>query len=263
MKWIARGTRPGIGLGLRTIAILLSAVAGAVDAIGFLLLFHMFVAHMSGNSAALGAYLGRGEWSMAFNHLFPIPLFVLGIVAGTVLNGILANHEVRSPFACVAAIEVLLLVLFMLFGFEVYSGGVLRIDSAGAFYSLAALLVTAMGLQNATLQKVSHADLHTTYVTGTLNNLAHQSLRYVQWLVAQAGSERDKGLLWLVRSSKNEPACQGMILSGGLWVLYIVGAVLGSLAKQRWGPGALLLPILVLGTVVLVDFVRPMEPTSK
>jgi uncharacterized membrane protein YoaK (UPF0700 family) len=263
MKWIARPARPDTSLSLRTIAILLSAVAGAVDAIGFLLLFHMFVAHMSGNSAALGAYLGRGEWSMAFNHLFPIPLFVLGIVAGTVLNEILANHEVRSPFACVAAIEVLLLVLFMLFGFEVYSGGVLRIDSPGAFYSLAALLVTAMGLQNATLQRVGHTDLHTTYVTGTLNNLAQQSLRYAQWLVLQGWRKRDEGFLSLVRLSKSEPSCQGMMLSGGLWLLYVVGGVLGSLAKQWWGPGALLLPILVLGAVVLVDFVRPMESTGE
>lgn len=250
-------------LGLRPIAMLLSMVAGAVDAIGFLLLFRMFVAHMSGNTAALGAYLGEGEWIMAFNHLFPIPLFLAGIVTGTVLNEILARREVRARFACVAAVEVLLLVLFMLFGFNVYSDGALRPESALAFYSLAALLVLAMGLQNATLRGVSRSDVHTTYVTGTLNNLALQSLRYVQWVRMQ-GLEQSKGnLCALLRLSWKDPSCRDMLGSAGSWSLYVVGAVVGSIAKQQWGPGALVLPIGVLGTVLFIDVMRPMELLEK
>lgn len=232
-------------------------VAGAVDAIGFLLLFHMFVAHMSGNSAALGAYLGQGEWSMAFNHFFPIPLFLAGIVTGTVLNEALAGRKVRSPFACVAAVEVLLLVLFMWFGLELYADGMLRAWSTGQFYALAALLVTAMGLQNATLQQVGHADLHTTYVTGTLNNLARQSVRYLQWLGKEIGSKGTGALLPLLRASSDEPAYRGMILSGGMWLFYVLGAAGGSIAKHWWGPGALVLPVSALAIVLVIDLLHP------
>lgn len=245
-------------LSLHPVAILLSTVGGAVDAIGFLLLFHMFVAHMSGNSAAFGAYLGQGEWAMAFNHLFPIPLFVLGIVAGTVLNEILANGGVRSPFACVAGLEAFLLILFMVLSSAVYSGDALYTDSGFVFYSSAALLVLAMGLQNATLQRAGGADLHTTYVTGTLNALARELVRYVQWLRAQ-DRHASGGFLLLLQSSRGEPSYHGMILSGSMWMFYVVGASVGSLAKHLWDLGALVLPLLVLAAVVLVDLVRPIE----
>ncbi|MGE3809415.1 MAG: DUF1275 family protein, partial [Gemmataceae bacterium] len=38
--------------------LLLTWSAGIVDGVGFLILFHMFTAHMSGNSIAMGVYAG-------------------------------------------------------------------------------------------------------------------------------------------------------------------------------------------------------------
>src|ERR1700692_803351 len=48
-----------------SLACALSALAGYVDAIGFLHLGGLFVAFMSGNSTRMGVSLGEGPWSRA------------------------------------------------------------------------------------------------------------------------------------------------------------------------------------------------------
>jgi uncharacterized protein DUF1275 len=58
-----------------TEAFFLSGVGGCIDAIGVLTLGGLFVSHMSGNSAALGAAFGHGDWRTGSPHLFAVPLF--------------------------------------------------------------------------------------------------------------------------------------------------------------------------------------------
>jgi uncharacterized membrane protein YoaK (UPF0700 family) len=43
----------------------LAGVGGFVDAVGFLTLAGLFVAHMSGNTIRLGVFVGEGDWSLA------------------------------------------------------------------------------------------------------------------------------------------------------------------------------------------------------
>jgi uncharacterized membrane protein YoaK (UPF0700 family) len=81
------------------LAVLLAWVAGFVDAVGYLSLSHLFLAHMSGNSAAMGAYFGQGRWGAAFHRAFPIPMFVLGVAAGAALNEAASRRGVRSLFS--------------------------------------------------------------------------------------------------------------------------------------------------------------------
>ncbi len=54
-------------------AVLLAWVAGFVDSLGYLALAKVFTAHMSGNSAAVGAELGAGNWHEAMVKGLAIP----------------------------------------------------------------------------------------------------------------------------------------------------------------------------------------------
>lgn len=55
----------------------------------------------------------------------------------------------------------------------------------------------------------------------------------------------------------------GMVLYGLIWVSFVVGGVAGAFLDYRYGPIALLLPILGLAVLISVDFVRPvMRPVS-
>jgi uncharacterized membrane protein YoaK (UPF0700 family) len=86
------------------VAFLLAWTAGAVDAIGYLVLYHEFTAHMSGNTVAMGAQLGEGNFGEAAHRLIPIPLLVLGIALGATLIEIAIRRDVRRTFSLMIAL---------------------------------------------------------------------------------------------------------------------------------------------------------------
>lgn len=68
------------------LAMSLSALAGYIDALGFLSLGGLFVSFMSGNTTRLAAGVAEGVLNGAWLHaalaVLIIVLFVLGVVAG-------------------------------------------------------------------------------------------------------------------------------------------------------------------------------------
>ena len=59
--------------------------AGFVDAVGYLVLFRIYSANMSGNSVALSIAVGRGDWMQAFVYASPILAFFPGLVLGAIM----------------------------------------------------------------------------------------------------------------------------------------------------------------------------------
>src|SRR5260370_1327671 len=89
------------------LACALSALAGYVDAIGFLHLGGLFVAFMSGNSTRMGVSLAEGQWLHAAKSLGLIALFVTGAAVGTL--SALAFHWINFAaiwFAAAAALAL-------------------------------------------------------------------------------------------------------------------------------------------------------------
>jgi uncharacterized membrane protein YoaK (UPF0700 family) len=134
------------------LACALSALAGYVDAIGFLHLGGLFVSFMSGNSTRMGVSLAEGQWSAAAESLGLIALFVVGAAGGSLI--VLGRGANRQPWVLLA--EALLLAAA-------------AICYALGFPSAAvAAMVLAMGLENAVFQIHGGAGLGLTYVTGAL-----------------------------------------------------------------------------------------------
>jgi uncharacterized membrane protein YoaK (UPF0700 family) len=238
-------------------AILLAWVAGFVDAVGYLTLFKLFTAHMSGNSAALGAYLGQGHWSEAFHRAFPIPLFVLGVALGAGLTEIAVHRGVRSPFSIALGIEAMLLLLFMLLGNRELRAGTLRRDMGWVLYPLASLPSLAMGLQNATLRRVGSEHVRTTYITGMLTDMAESGVKYLFWLGAEARGRGMAGFVGALRRSSRQTSWFETLLSGGIWSAFIAGAALGGFMLGMWQLWSLSLPLVGLAVVIAQDLIRP------
>ena len=234
--------------------LLLAWVGGFVDAVGFLTLFHLFTAHMSGNSVWFGAAIGIGNWRLGLHHLFPIPLFVIGVAIGAVIVEVARRRRLRAPFAPALLVEVALLAVFMLVGSAYVVDGSLRTAAVWAFYMLAALPALAMGLQNATLRQVAGQTLHTTYITGVLQSLAEDGVHYLFWLREQV---RGGGFRHALRASPAQPALRAAVASALVWLAYVTGAISGGFAKHGWELRALALPIAVLAVIIAVDLARP------
>jgi uncharacterized membrane protein YoaK (UPF0700 family) len=235
---------------------LLAWVGGFVDAVGFLALFHLFTAHMSGNSVWLGTYLGVGNWRLGLHHLFPIPLFVVGVAIGTAAVELARRRSMRAPFVPALLLEAVLLAAFMVCGSAFIVGDSVRTETVWGFYVLAALPALAMGVQNATLRRVAGQTLHTTYITGVLNGLAEESVHVLFWLREQTHAA---GLRAALRAMPARPDLRAAVASALLWLAYVVGAVSGGFAKHRWQLYALALPLGLLAVVTAIEITRPDE----
>ncbi|WMT78958.1 YoaK family protein [Bradyrhizobium sp. Ash2021] len=134
------------------LACALSALAGYVDAIGFLHLGGLFVSFMSGNSTRMGVSLAEGHWLNAAVALGLIALFVIGAAAGSLI--VLGRGAHRQPLVLLT--EALLLAGAAL----AYTFGLPNVAVA--------TIVLAMGLENAVFQIDGGAGLGLTYVTGAL-----------------------------------------------------------------------------------------------
>src|SRR4051812_23624234 len=156
----------------RWMAVLLDGVGGYVDAVGYLLLFQLFAANMSGNSILFGVALGQGQWQAALRQVLPIPLFVVGVALGAVIGLALAWRGVRRRVTVLLTLEIALLAVFALYGSRFLHDGTLRPDAAWQDILLTALITLPMGMQNVALRRAGGVSVRTTFVTGTLTSLA-------------------------------------------------------------------------------------------
>jgi uncharacterized membrane protein YoaK (UPF0700 family) len=153
---------------LGRLLLVLTLVAGVVDAVSFLGLGQVFVANMTGNVVFLGfAVAGRVGLSV-IGSISAIFAFLLGALLG----GRLAGRAPDLPFRLLkqaSLVQVPLLVVA-----TVLAATVDVAARAGAV-SLLVVLGVAMGLQNATARKIGLPDLTTTVLTLTVTGLAADS----------------------------------------------------------------------------------------
>jgi uncharacterized membrane protein YoaK (UPF0700 family) len=202
------------------LAVALIAVAGFVDAVGFLQLGNLFVSFMSGNSTQFAASLGQGQWTACLQAGAIIGLFVLGAFAGALVA--IAAGSKRLPV--VLLLEAGLLACALLFP----SGRL------GEFSLAAAPMALAMGFQNAAMNRIGERTVSLTYVTGTLVRFARE--------LAEAVTGRGERWAW----------------SADLlfWLAIVIGAVLGAKSFAWFGLRSLVVPlaaVILLGLGALVS----------
>ena len=138
---------------LLAFSVIMAALAGWVDAIGFVQFHGLFVSFMSGNSTQAAVAFVQRDFAQAIEFGRTIALFVMGVVVGELI-AVVGGNRVR------------LLVL----GCESVCLGLCALAARFQFGDiiLSSLLAFAMGLQNAVLHKVGDINVGLTYVTGTL-----------------------------------------------------------------------------------------------
>lgn len=137
-----------------------AALAGYVDAIGFLSLGGFFVSFMSGNTTRFAAGIaGMPEEAWVAGRL--IASFLLGVIVGSLIGRLFT--WLRQP--------MILVLVAMLIAVAAAAGAV----GAG---ELATLLVAgAMGAENTTFERDGEVSIGLTYMAGTLVKLGQRIAR--------------------------------------------------------------------------------------
>lgn len=196
----------------RRLAIAAAALAGYVDAAGFLSADRYFVSFMSGNTTRLGVDLIAAPRSAAVPALL-VAGFVLGVFGGAVLA---AKAGAQRKFAVLALVAGLL-------GGAAFSP---RIELT------LALLVLAMGALNNTFQRDGEVSVGLTYMTGAL-------VRFGQGLAAKAMGTGNNGwegwlMLWLGLALGAVAGAYAMIHWPGLalWLAALWALALALFARR-------------------------------
>jgi uncharacterized membrane protein YoaK (UPF0700 family) len=135
-------------------------------------------------------------------------------------------------------------------------GGVIPPSPSGIFAVCVVLLTLAMGLQTATIRRAAGQGVRTTFVTGVLSDWAQALTQYLSWLRQQstARQTRENG-----RASMQQASFRHLLLLGGVWGSYIVGAICGSALELRMALFALVFPLCVLAGLIVIDVLRPFD----
>jgi uncharacterized membrane protein YoaK (UPF0700 family) len=209
-------------------SVVLSFIAAFVDTYGYIGLFGVFTAHVTGNFVLIGAALvyGRGD---LLARLLVLPLFLLAVAATYLCGRWLARRQIGLA-APALLVEALLLIAAVLL--TLVDGAM--IDSGAPLTIIAALLLAAaMGVQNA-LNRLCFAGMApSTVMTG---NVTQVMIDLMMMLTSPPGAEREQARQRFAR----------------LWPLiaaFALGAAAGAIGFAWVGFCSLLLP--AAGCVVL------------
>ncbi|WP_321897767.1 YoaK family protein [Burkholderia cepacia] len=217
--------------------VFLASIAGYVDTLGFVALFGLFTAHVTGNFILIGSGLAGVGQGLAIKWL-AFPAFIAGIVVARVLDHRMRQrgHGVRAR--SLYALQAVLLAGFMLAG--VMASPIADADAPRTI--LCGLLgAAAMGVQNAHARLTARSVVANTVMTG---NVTQAVIDAFDWLVPLAApAERTAAR---VRLRRTLPPVAGFALGAGagamaylfaaFWALALPLAVLCFLAYQSGRP---------------------------
>lgn len=205
-----------------TFGLVLTALAGYIDAIGFIRLSSFYTSFMSGNTTQMGVSMAQGEFAHA---LMPTVLIVMFLFGSTVGSGLSIVTPAPWKTTAVLAYEAILIFGTFAIGLQLPDVGLVSLS-----------LAFAMGAQNAVLGSVQGFRAGTTFVTGALFSLGQK--------IAAAFTGTGPPLGWIGDAT--------------VWLALLLGALAGAAAYNAMGIFALVFPAALTGALALVAglFVR-------
>jgi uncharacterized membrane protein YoaK (UPF0700 family) len=215
----------------RADASLQAFVAGSVDTIGFVGLYGLFSAHVTGNFVLIGAAIAHPQLGV-IAKLAALPMFMLAAGATSLF---LARRVKRGhdPARGVFAVEALLLAGFM--AVALWCGPFSSGDQPPAI--LAGMLgVCAMAVQNAASRTIFAALAPTTVMTGNVTQLV------LDLVELRRGGDPTADAAAQARIAKMLPAV----------LAFATGAIAGGLGYAFIGFAALALPIVAILALLML-----------
>lgn len=221
---------------------LLAFVAGAMNAGGFLAIGH-YTSHMTGIVSSLADNVALGLFGLVGSGLALLVSFMLGAACSAILINWARRHARRQQYAYPLALEAGLLIAFAGIG--------VIVPSPAAAPVTAVLLCFIMGLQNATITKISGARIRTTHLTGMITDMGIEFGKFAYQAFA-----RRLGHAPIVTDARK----LGILLT--IVGMFFFGGLVGALGFKHLGH-AFALPFAALLLAIASPQLRPRPATSR
>ncbi len=221
----------------RHLGMTLAFVAGAVNAGGFLAVAR-YTSHMTGILSSIADNLAVHELRSAAAGLLSFLAFISGAAACAMLVNWSKRRGLQSQYASSLMLEATLLLAFGLLGANLAVAGRLFVPAA------VLLLCFMMGLQNATITKISAAEIRTTHMTGNSTDLGIELGKLLYW-------NQDEALAPKVLANRDKLGIHARLIA-----TFVLGGFLGALGFKRLGFAAtvpLAALLFVIALVPLLD----------
>jgi len=211
----------------------LGFIGGYVDTVGFVALFGLFTAHVTGNFVLIGAELSRSSANSVLLKLLVFPTFVAAVALARMVALRCERTQTVASRPLLVMQAVLLAVALMC---SVPAGAALAPDAPWAM-ATGLFMTAAMGVQNAAGRLAWPALTPTTVMTGNVTQVVIDGVDLLRGAAGPEVRERWKRFIWPV-------------------LAFAAGALAGAFAYAAWRFWALGLPLGMLAGLVVMD-VRP------
>ena len=214
MNETKRGQSQGMALGF---------LAGYVDTLGFLALFGLFTAHVTGNFILIGAALADPSRSSILLKFLAFPAFIAGVAAARILV-VLVEKRHGAPLRPALLMQLVLLLGFMGFGMAATPVG----SEAGPLAMTAGLLGAAsMGVHSAVSKLLLGQLAPTSMMTGNVTQIVIDTVDLLRGADDPGLKARFAKFAWPLTA-------------------FAAGCVAAAFAYHWFGFAALVLPALIL-----------------
>lgn len=202
----------------RVLGLLLAFNAGAVNAGGFLVV-HLYTSHMTGFVSMLADNLVLGNMALVLGAVGALLAFVCGAATTAVLVNWARQRKLNSSYALPLLVVAALMLVFGLVG-------AITLDWRTPFAVPTTVLLLAfiMGLQNATVTKMSSSTIRTTHMTGVVTDLGIELGKLLYWNRTGTAPESQ------VRANHAR-----LRLFAGLLAMFLVGGIAGAAGFKHVG----------------------------
>ena len=225
MNETKRNQAQGVALGF---------LAGYVDTLGFLALFGLFTAHVTGNFILIGAALADPSRSSILLKLLAFPAFIAGVAAARILV-VLVEKRHATALRPALALELVLLLGFMGFGLAATPLG----TGAGPLAMTAGLLGAAgMGAHSAISKLLLGHLAPTSMMTGNVTQIVIDTVDLLRDADDPGLKARFAKFIWPLTA-------------------FAAGCVAAAFAYHWFGFAALVLPVLILALLLVSEHPAP------
>ncbi|WDZ95876.1 YoaK family protein [Herbaspirillum sp. WKF16] len=217
----------------------LAFLAGYVDTLGFIALFGLFTAHVTGNFILIGAALADSSQMSILLKFLAFPAFVAG-VAGARLFIVAIQRRNGPALAWSFLLQMVLLVGFMACGMAAEP---VQSPTSGWVMAAGLLGTVAMGVHSAISRLLLAHLAPTSLMTGNVTQVVIDTVDVLRGGADGATTERCMKFLWPVLS-------------------FGIGAIAAAFAYHAFGFAGLLAPVAILAVMVWNEFGRAGAPAA-